>query len=105
MKPDWPYSALRGVSVLLILGGVFSLLSHLAGQVREGWASSLSLTGGGCALIFGILFAVLADIGCRLVRLEVKLGTLPKNEFTQSDQPRVEREVAQDASSASVGQR
>lgn len=104
MKHDWAYSALRGVAVLLILGGAFSLLSHLAGQVREGWASSLSLTGGACALIFGILFFILADLGCRLVRLETKLGTLPKNEFARTEQPNSDREIAQNASSASVVQ-
>lgn len=82
MKHGWPYSLLNAVAMLLVLVGAFSLFSHFSGQFRKGSAPELSLFGGVGLVILGILFLVLADLGSRLVRIETKLGTLPKDEFT-----------------------
>jgi hypothetical protein len=103
MKHGWPYSLLNAVAILLLLGGAFSLLSHLAGQFQQGSASELSLFGGAGAVILGIVFLALADFGTRLVRIETKLGTLPKDEFAESEQPRSNPGPAQEGQSAQVG--
>lgn len=79
MKPGWPYALLSGVAILLAVGGALSLVGHLAGQIREGHASDLSLVAGGACFAAGILLLVLADLGARLVRIEMKLGTLPED--------------------------
>jgi hypothetical protein len=79
MKPGWPYAVLTGVAILLTVGGALSLLGHLAGQIRQGHASDLSLVAGGACFAAGIILLVLADLGTRLVRIEMKLGTLPED--------------------------
>jgi hypothetical protein len=56
-------------------------LGHLAGQIREGHASELTLLGGLAGFGVGILLLVLADLGTRLVRIEMELGTLPEDLF------------------------
>lgn len=48
-------------------------------QIREGHASDLSLVAGGACFAAGILLLVLADLGTTLVRIEMKLGTLPED--------------------------
>jgi uncharacterized spore protein YtfJ len=82
MKTNGPYAVLIAVALLMMMGGGFGLLDFFGGQFREGGTSDLSLIGGGGALILGILFLVLADLGIRLVRIETKLGTLPKDDFS-----------------------
>jgi hypothetical protein len=82
MKTSMPYSVLIAVALVLIMGGGFGLLDFFGGQTRQQAPSQFSLIGGGGALILGILFLVLADLGTRLVRIETKLGTLPKDDFS-----------------------
>ena len=103
MKHGWPYSLLNAIAVLLILGGTFGLVSHFGGQFREGYATEFSLVGGTGLVIVGIVFMALGDLGARLVRIETKLGTLPQDEFEESELERFDRAPAQRDPSTQVG--
>lgn len=87
MKTPRAYSALNAVAVILTVVGALALLGHLAGQIREGHASEASLVGGLGALVLGILFLVLADLGARAARIEAKLGTKPSDTLPESEAP------------------
>lgn len=70
MKTPWPYTVLQAIGACLIAAGCLALLAHLAGLLREGYASMSSLIGGAVSLVVGIIFVVLSDLGTRLLRIE-----------------------------------
>jgi multisubunit Na+/H+ antiporter MnhB subunit len=85
MKKPTGYSVLKQLAIFVCAVGMILLLSHVAGQLREGFASrSTSIGGAGC-LGIGLLFAVLADLGTLLHRLEQRVGEAEQR-------PLVERE-------------
>lgn len=61
------YEYLKGIAALITIGGVISLLSHLAGQITVGFGSAASLAGGGIAIVLGIFLYLLA-IGVKASR-------------------------------------
>lgn len=85
MKSSWPYSVLNAIAVILLLAGVVGILESVGKEVLEGSGSKVRFWCGLGALIFGIIFLVLADLGSRLVRIEAKLGTLPKDELSDEE--------------------
>lgn len=74
MKKSVGYSVLKQLAILGCLVGAILLLSHLAGQIKEGYASQSTLIAGAACLGIGLLFTVLADLGIRLHRLEQRAG-------------------------------
>jgi hypothetical protein len=66
------YSVLKQLAIFVSLVGAVLMIDHLAGQIREGYASWWSLIGGAALFVIGLLFAVLGDLGSRLRRLEQK---------------------------------
>ena len=74
MEKPIGYSVLKQLAIFVSLVGTVMLISHLAGQIMEGYASWYSLIGGAASFVIGLLFAVLGDLGIRLHRLEQKAG-------------------------------
>ncbi len=90
MEKPIGYSVLKQLAIVVSLVGIVLLISHLAGQFREGSASWSTLIGGAASFGIGLLFAVLGDLGIRLHRLEQeagKAGQQPPAE--REDEPRV----------------
>ncbi len=74
MEKPIGYSVLKQLAIFVSLVGAVLLLTHLAGQLREGSASRYTLIGGAASFGIGLLFAVLGDLGIRLHRLEQEAG-------------------------------
>ncbi len=64
---------LNAIAACSILVGVVNLVGHLAGQFREGYATTESLIIGGCSLAFGVLLSAVANVGIKLNRIENRL--------------------------------
>jgi hypothetical protein len=64
---------LNAIAACSILVGIVNLAGHLAGQLREGHATTESLILGGCALAFGVLLSAVANVGIKLNRIENRL--------------------------------
>ena len=64
---------LNAIAACFILVGVLNLAGHLAGQLREGYATTESLIIGGCSLAFGVLLSAVANVGIKLNRIENRL--------------------------------
>lgn len=64
------YKTASAIGLCFSLGGGAFLLSHLAGQIREGSAATESLIGGGAALALGSMFFLLGRLGQDVVRLK-----------------------------------
>jgi hypothetical protein len=79
MKKPIAYSVLKQLAIFVFLVGVVLLIDHLAGQIREGYASPWSLIGGAASIVTGLLFAVLGDLGIRLHRIEQEAGKAPQH--------------------------
>ena len=63
----------NAIAVCVILLGALILVGHLAGQLREGYATKESLLIGAVCLAFGILLSTIANVGMRLDRVEDRL--------------------------------
>ncbi len=74
MEKPIGYSVLKQLAIVVSVVGAVLLISHLAGQIREGSASWCSLIGGAASVVIGLLFAILGDLGIRLHRLEQEAG-------------------------------
>jgi len=99
MKKSVGYSVLKQLAIFVCVVGAILLLSHLAGQLREGYASQSTLIAGAACLGVGLLFAVLADLGIRLHRLEQRVGEVQQEPpADREDGPRI------DNASGGVGQ-
>ena len=77
---------LNSIAICLILVGGFILAGHLAGQIRGGHGTVVSLIIGGCCLAFGVLLSAVANIGITLNRIEKRLkGSADDETETLSD--------------------
>ena len=72
---------MNAIAVCVILLGELILVGHLAGQLREGYATKESLLIGVVCLAFGILLSTIANVGMKLDRFEARLRR-------SSDEPR-----------------
>ena len=68
------YQFASTVGTLLNLTGTVLLIQVVSRQVSVGSASAENLGAGVAALVIGIVFCLLGDIGRRLHRLEEKAG-------------------------------
>jgi hypothetical protein len=83
MKNSRAYSVLNQISVLFIVVGAFTVLAGIAPVTTGNNIRELELAGGTGAVVLGLVFLVLSDLGARLFRIEAKLGTLPKDDFAE----------------------
>ena len=74
------YAFLKGIGILTALIGCLALLEFLSSQFREGSGAWLSLVGGASLVGFGIVAAVLGDLGGRVISIQEKLGALPEED-------------------------
>ena len=74
------YAFLKGCGILTFAIGCLALLDHLSSQFTEGWGEWLSLVGGAYLVGFGIVLAVLGDLGGRVICLQEHLGALSKED-------------------------
>ncbi len=74
------YEFLKGIGILAFLIGCLALLGFLASQLREGSGAWLSLVGGTSLVGFGIVVAVLGDLGGRVISIQEKLGAAPEKD-------------------------
>jgi len=79
------YETTRTIGACSLFAGVLTLLSHIAGQLSVGSASTESLVGGGAAILLGGLLFLLGDIGKRLVRLEEHVSGKHKSDDEAED--------------------
>ena len=74
------YQFASTVGTLLNLTGTVLLIQVVSRQVSVGSGSAENLVAGVAALVIGIVFCLLGDIGRRLQRLEEKAGLSPEVE-------------------------
>jgi len=79
------YAFLKGIGILTFLIGGLALLDCLSSQLREGSGAWLSLVGGTSLVGFGIVVAVLGDLGRRVISIQEKLGALSEEDGLLSD--------------------
>lgn len=84
------YEFLRVIAALLLSLAFMCVVGFLTGEIQKEALSEVGFVGGLGALILGIIFLVLADLGSRLVRIETKLERIPKDEL--SDEVRLPSE-------------
>ncbi len=83
------YAFLKGSGILIFLCGCLALLEYLSSQFRGGSGSQFSLVGGAYLVGFGIVLAMLGDLGSRVIGIQEKLGALPEEDrlFKDKHQP------------------
>jgi hypothetical protein len=88
--PQVGFDVGKQLSMAAGMVGVLLLLSHLAGQFRDGWAPAWSLVAGTACILVGVLFSLLFSILLRLQRIEQRISTSaptePRSRDTSDDE-------------------
>lgn len=79
------YLFLKGIGILTVVIGGLESLGVLSSLIREGSGTWLSLVSGVSLVAFGIVLAVLGDLGERVICIQKKLDALPEEDRLLKD--------------------